>query len=116
MDSVDKLWQKVDHLSENQIRQDERIAVVERQNQQMLKHMSTLEGKVQAGIEGLGAKFDECFAELSNRMSEYDAHIKHQEGYEKARRELQATFIKKAGLWISVASIAVGFITWWITK
>jgi len=116
MEPMEKLWQKVDKLSETQVRQDERMSSVERQNQQLIKHMSTLEGKLQSSIEGLGAKFDECFAELTQRMSEYDAHQKEQEGYERARKEMQATMFKRLSLWVSVGAIGASLLTWWFSR
>lgn len=112
MDSMDKLWVEVDSLKESRIRHDERMKRLEIDHKQLLQHMTGVE----LSVSEMRDEIREGFKLMNSRISEFDSLKANQEGYDKGRKETQATMFKQFGLWLTIVGLGGSFVYWILTR
>ena len=112
MDSMDKLWGEVDSLKETRIRHDERMKRLEMDNKQLFQHVANVE----SSVSEMRDEMREGFRQMNERIGEMNNQKVKQSGYALGAAEERKKLMKQFALWVSIAAIAVSFVTWWFTK
>lgn len=116
METMDKLWAKVEAVTETQIRHDERLKANEAATQSAMRSIAKLEGELNEKFDVLTVEIREGFKQVHLRIAEYDTRKHEQQGYQSGVDETRKQMLKQFGLWVSIVSIGLSFIIWWLTR
>ena len=112
MDSVDKLWSKVDSLEETRIRHDERMKQLEAGQSRAMEHFAKLEAKFDDVRNDIAAGFQT----VSARIDEIEGSKREHKGYEAAQKETRVAMMKQFALWVSIVGLGASFLFWVLTR
>lgn len=116
METMDKLWAKVEAVTETQIRHDERLKANEAATQSAMKSIAKLEGELNEKFDVLTVEIREGFKQVHLRISEYDSSKHEQQGYQSGSKETREYMMKQFGIWISGVGLFLTFLIWWLTR